>query len=91
MSNLLFFYIFAVNITAVIVTCYDKICAAKGKWRISEFNLLLISLIGGSVGMYITMLLIRHKTRHIKFMVGLPIIIACQCVAVWNVWRFINE
>ena len=42
--------------------------------------LLLLSALGGSLAMYITMLLIRHKTKHIKFMLGIPIIMVFQAV-----------
>ena len=68
----------AVNIIAAAVCIYDKHQARRGGWRISEKFLFAISLIGGAVGMYLTMLQIRHKTKHMHFMVGLPIIILAQ-------------
>ena len=52
----------------------------KGGWRVPEAALLLLSALGGSLAMYITMLLIRHKTKHIKFMLGIPIIMVFQAV-----------
>ena len=54
--------------------------AKKGGWRVPEALLLLLSALGGSLAMYITMLLIRHKTKHIKFMLGIPIIMVFQAV-----------
>ena len=77
---MLYFYIYlaVINIIAIIITIYDKIQAVWQKWRIKEISLLMISALGGSVGMYITMLLIRHKTRKLKFMLGIPLIIVIQ-------------
>lgn len=62
-----------ISVVAVIVTVYDKIAAKATVRRISEKSLMLIGLSGGALAMLITMLVIRHKTRHIKFMLGLPI------------------
>ena len=51
--------------------------------------LLLLAALGGSVSMYITMLGIRHKTRHPKFMVGIPVIFVLQiALLLFAVWRF---
>ena len=55
--------------------------AIKHRYRISEFTLMLFSALGGSVAMLLTMLLIHHKTRHVKFMVGIPVIIILQLTA----------
>jgi uncharacterized membrane protein YsdA (DUF1294 family) len=75
-------YLSAINLVAVILTLYDKRAAQKGAWRVKERMPLLVSLLGGSVAMLVTMRLIRHKTRHTKFMVGIPIIIVLQVAAV---------
>lgn len=78
-----YIYLAVISLIAVIVTCYDKIAAKKRpKHRTPEATLLFISMLGGSVAMYITMQLIRHKTKHMKFMVGIPVIIALQIAAV---------
>lgn len=50
--------------------------------RVPEKNLLIISALGGSIAMLITMRVIRHKTQHAKFMVGIPAIIVAQCALV---------
>ncbi len=71
-------YFAVINIISVVVCCYDKIMAIKGKRRISEKALLNLSALGGGIAMYITMCLIRHKTKHPKFMVGIPVIIILQ-------------
>ena len=79
-------YLAVISLVAIVVTVIDKVNARRGAWRISESSLIIISVFGGSVAMYITMHLIRHKTRHAKFMVGIPIIIALQIAAAVALW-----
>ena len=65
------------------VTVYDKWAAKKRpKHRTPERTLLIISALGGSVFMYLTMKVIRHKTQHKKFMIGIPVIIFLQLAAI---------
>lgn len=72
-------YLCAISLISVIVCCYDKIAAKRNpKHRIREATLLWLSALGGSVAMLVTMLLIRHKTKHKKFMIGIPAIIILQ-------------
>ncbi len=87
---LLFVYLIFINILALAVTVSDKHRAVKHKYRISEFTLLLISALGGSATMYLTMLIIRHKTRHLKFMLGIPLIFLIQLLILFLIWRLIN-
>ena len=82
-------YLILINLIAVIVTIYDKLCAVKRRWRVKESTLLLLSALGGSICMYITLLLIRHKTRHIKFMLGIPLILIIQIIIVFLIWRYL--
>ena len=82
-------YLAIINLTAVIITIYDKSMAVKHRWRVRESTLILISAVGGSIAMLATMLIIRHKTRRIKFMAGIPLIIVLQCVIIYFVWRAI--
>ena len=86
--NFLFIYLIFINILALIFTVSDKHRAIRHKRRISEFTLMLISALGGSVTMLVTMLIIRHKTRHIKFMLGIPVIILIQLICAFLIWRF---
>lgn len=86
---LLFVYLIFINILALALTVSDKRRAIKHKQRISEFTLMLVALLGGSVTMYITMLIIRHKTRHLKFMLGIPVIILIQLISAFIIWRII--
>lgn len=83
----LLIYLAAISVISVIITVADKIKAVKHRYRISERTLLVLSALGGSAAMYITMLLIRHKTRHLKFMLGIPAIILVQLLAAFLVWR----
>lgn len=64
------------SIIAIIVTIYDKLAALRGERRIPEATLLTIGFLLGGAAMFVTMLLIRHKTRHARFMLGLPAAIA---------------
>ena len=70
------------SVIGLFLTVSDKSRAKKREWRVPEWLLIAFSLFGGSVVMYITMKLIRHKTRHAKFMVGIPIIIVLQTAAI---------
>ena len=55
------------SILTFLVYAMDKYKAQKGKWRISEKRLLLLSFFGGAIGGYASMLLFRHKTKHWQF------------------------
>lgn len=80
-------YIAVMSIITVVVTVYDKIAAKKRpKRRIRENTLLLLALLGGGPAEYVTMQIIRHKTKHKKFMVGLPVIIVLEALAAGLVW-----
>ena len=84
--QLIIIYVFVINIIGIIITCYDKLCAVKHSWRVKERTLMLISILGGSIGMYITMQLIRHKTKHLKFLLGIPMIFIFQIALIWFIW-----
>ena len=71
-------YLLAVNIVTFLLYGIDKYKAKKGRWRISEATLLLIAVIGGSIGAWAGMRLWHHKTKHKKFKYGIPIIIILQ-------------
>lgn len=68
------YYLIIINIIGFIVVFYDKRQAIKKKNRISEKNLLVISIIGGCYGFVISMYLFHHKTKKVKFKVLLPMI-----------------
>ena len=77
-------YLLVISIIAICVTFYDKWAAKKRpKHRTPENTLLMISALGGSVAMMLTMLAIRHKTKHIKFMLGIPLIMVAQAAIIF--------
>lgn len=82
-------YFAAVSFITFTVTALDKLFAKKKMRRVPEATLLTLALFGGAVSEYITMKLIRHKTLHKKFMVGLPVIIILQASAIGAVMYFI--
>lgn len=69
-----------ISLLTAIVTVADKIKARNGSRRISEKALFALALLGGGAAEYFTMRLIRHKTLHKKFMLGLPLIIILQLI-----------
>ena len=78
-------YLLIISLVSVIVCIYDKKVSKKNRveLRTPEKTLLILSALGGSVAMLITMLIIRHKTKHAKFMVGIPAIIIAQAAIIW--------
>lgn len=76
-------YLLIISLISVCVTAYDKWAAKnRPKHRTRESTLLLLSALGGSVAMLLTMLGIRHKTKHVKFMLGIPLIMLLQAAIV---------
>lgn len=82
-------YFAAISLVGIILTVYDKIAAKKIKrHRVPEATLMTLGILFGAPAMYLTMQLIRHKTRKPKFSVGFPIIILIQiaAAAAVNIW-----
>ena len=75
-------YFLAVSLITALITAIDKYKAKRGSFRISEATLFILAAIGGALAEYLTMRLIRHKTLHKRFMIGLPLIIILQTVAI---------
>lgn len=71
-------YLAIINAAAVIVYGWDKLCAIRKWWRVPEITLLAIAISGGSIGALAAMHLFRHKTLHLKFKYGVPLILALQ-------------
>lgn len=69
-----------VNAVAFIVYGIDKYRARNAKWRIPEATLLMLAVVGGSVGAWLGMKAWHHKTRHMKFRYGVPVILLLQIV-----------
>ena len=80
--KLLLYYLLIINAAGLLLMLVDKWKAKKNRWRVRESTLLLIAALGGSVGSLLGMYLFRHKTRHLKFTLGIPLILAAQCFVV---------
>lgn len=73
LTETLMIYLIAINIVAFIVYGADKIKAMSGKWRISEFALILFAAIGGCFGAFVGMRIWHHKTKKLRFQVLIPL------------------
>ena len=78
MNSILLFFIIGINVITFMVYGIDKLKAKKGKWRIPEATLLLLAIVGGSIGAWIGMKVWHHKTMHKKFKYGVPLILMIQ-------------
>lgn len=75
-------YLAIISVVAAIMTVWDKSRAQKHKRRIAEKTLFGTAVLGGSAAMYLTMLAVRHKTKHKRFMIGLPLIMIVQVIVI---------
>lgn len=73
-------YLLIINAAAFIFMLADKIKAKRNLWRIPEKLLFLAAILGGSIGSLLGMFLLRHKTKHFSFILGMPLIFALQVV-----------
>ena len=80
--KLLLYYLLLINAAGLLLMLVDKWKAKKNRWRVRESTLLMVAALGGSVGCLIGMYLFRHKTQHLKFTLGSPLILAGQCSVV---------
>ena len=85
------YYLLAINAVAFIMYGIDKYKAKKAKWRISEATLLLLAVLGGSIGAWMGMKVWHHKTMHKKFKYGIPAILLIQIALMTylhvNLWK----
>lgn len=77
----LLLYLLLINAASFLLMLVDKFKAKRNLWRIPEATLLMSALLGGSVGALAGMYLVRHKTKHPKFTIGVPAILALQLAA----------
>ena len=78
--DLLYAYLVIMNAIGFLFMLADKKKAQRGRWRIPERTLMAIAILGGSIGCLLGMNLFRHKTKHLKFTIGIPLILAVQVV-----------
>lgn len=81
-------YLLLINALAFALMLADKGRARKNRWRIPERTLILTAALGGSVGALLGMYTFRHKTRHLKFTLGIPAILAAQILFAF--WFFLK-
>ena len=74
----LFIYLAIINAAAFLLMLIDKQKARKNRWRIPEATLIMSAVLGGSVGALLGMYTVRHKTKHLKFSIGIPLILSLQ-------------
>ena len=80
--NLIIGYLILINIITFVAFFMDKFKAKRQKWRIPEKSLFFLSIIGGSIGGMLSMLIFRHKTQKWKFRLGIPLILLVQLLLV---------
>ena len=78
--KLLLYYLLIINAAGFLLMLVDKWKAKKNRWRIPESTLLIVAALGGSEESLLGMYIFRHKTLHLKFTLGIPLILAGQCV-----------
>lgn len=86
-----FYYLIAVSLIGAAVCIYDKLAAPRGWTRVPERTLFFWALVGGGPGVYLTMLLIRHKTLHRSFMFGIPAIMVLQCAVLAGLFHLLHS
>ena len=80
-------YLIALNLLAFFLMALDKAKARRGARRIPEKVLFLAAALGGSLGAILAMWAFRHKTRHLSFVLGLPLILLLQLILALYVTR----
>ena len=86
--KLFLIYLLTINAAAFLFMLIDKWKAKKNRWRIPEATLMGVAALGGSIGSLLGMYTVRHKTKHLKFTVGIPLILVAQiALAIYLIWR----
>lgn len=78
MIKFILLYLLIINAAGFLLMLVDKLKAKKNLWRIPEATLMTVAALGGSIGSLIGMYTVRHKTKHLKFTLGIPLILAAQ-------------
>ena len=83
MTQTSIYILIVINVLTFFIYGIDKWKAKQGNWRISEATLLILAVIGGSIGALLGMEVWHHKTMHKKFKYGLPLILLIQIVLIY--------
>ena len=73
-------YLLLINAAGFLLMLLDKQKARKNKWRIPEASLMTVAALGGSIGSLMGVYTVRHKTKHLKFTAGIPVILVIQII-----------
>ena len=76
-------YLLIINVITFLLYGFDKWKAKRDKWRVPEKTLLMFAVVGGTIGAFAGMQVFRHKTKHAKFVIGVPLIFILQVALVW--------
>ncbi|MDF2539918.1 MAG: putative rane protein [Herbinix sp.] len=90
LKSLITIYLIGMSVAGFAMMGMDKHKARKNEWRISERTLLVIAYLGGGIGSYLGMYTFRHKTKHIKFMLLLPISAVLYAYAAIRIWIYLS-
>lgn len=88
--KLILVYLTAINFFGIYIMYLDKRKAKKGYWRVPEATLFMVAAIFGSLGILIGMKLFHHKTRHVKFVIGIPAILIVQVYLIYKIFQHIT-
>lgn len=80
--SLIIIYLAVVNALTFGLFAWDKYCATHGRWRVRESTLLLWAALGGTIGAGAAMEIFRHKTLHLKFKFGVPLLLFVQIILI---------
>ena len=80
------FYFFAINLLGFFLMFYDKKLAQKHEYRISEKTLFIVSILLGGIGIFSGMYKFRHKTKHLKFTIGIPVTIVLNAISIYYIF-----
>lgn len=86
----LWIYLLIINALGFLLMRIDKQKAIRGRWRIPEATLMAVAALGGSIGSLLGMYTFRHKTKHIKFTLGIPVILIGQLLLAGFLFRLMK-
>ena len=84
-------YFIFINVFTFIAFGVDKWRARHNRWRISEATLFLLAILGGSIGALLGMHVWHHKTKHLHFIIGIPLIMLLQVILIFALSRFLSS
>jgi uncharacterized membrane protein YsdA (DUF1294 family) len=87
--NFLGIFLLVINLFGFLIVGLDKFKAKRGRWRTPEKHFFIVSLIGGAFGVYLGMRLFRHKTKHKKFIYGIPVLIVLNMVGIYYILQIL--